>query len=137
MSDITKNLKAFLEDDATVQRFASTRIYDDHIPQANGDSTLPYVWMGVRQETQHGTLGDANGSSAVDEYIVDLEVGAGRQHSQRSLASAVASRLRDYRGTFGDTTTKGIILRDKDNEYVYQTGDEGVFVSAFDVQVWL
>jgi hypothetical protein len=137
MSDITQNLKAFLAGDTSVTRFSSDRIHDDHIPQSKGTETLPYIWMGIRQETQHGTLGDTHGSSSPDEYIVDLEVGAGRQHSQRSLASAVAPRLRDYRGAFGDTTTKGIILRDKDNDYVYQTGDEGVFVSAFDVQVWV
>lgn len=140
MSDVAQNLIALLKSDTTVQKWAGGRFREDHVPQHffKGPATEPFVWLGLRQTTDHGTLGDANGASP-DELVFDLECVAGKQYDGKALAAAVRAKLNNYRGTMLDQTAKGIFVRDQDNDYIPKAtgGDNGLFVSAYDVQVWV
>jgi hypothetical protein len=137
VSDTAQNLRAFLAADATVAKIGGNRFHEDHVPQLQGNQTKPFIWFGLRQEIGAETLDSQPGEDA-QSRIFDLECVAGRQMDAKQLASAVRRRCSCYRGSFGDSTTKGIFVRDKDSDYVPQStgGDRGVFVTAFELEIW-
>jgi hypothetical protein len=139
MSDLSQDLIALLKTDATVTKYAANRFHEDHVPQLNGVLTEPFIWLSQRQETPGDVLNGAQGE-APDNVIFDVEVSGGsrRLSYQKALGAAVRALLHNYRGTFGSTTTRGIFVRDKENDHipVSNGGDAGVLVTAFDVQVW-
>lgn len=139
MSDYAQNLLALLKSNATVTKYAAGRLHEDHIPQLNGTITEPFVWMSQRSETPSSVIDGAQGE-APDTVIFDMEVsgGSNRRHGQRSLGAAVRALLNNYRGTFGDSTVKGIFVRDKDNDHIpiSNGGDRGILVTAFDLEIW-
>jgi hypothetical protein len=139
MSDVAQNLIALLKADTTVTKWSS-RFHEDHVPQHvyKGKDTEAFVWLGVRQTTDHGTLDDSTGALP-DELVFDIECVAGKAYDAKQLAIAVRAKLNNYRGTMSDQTTKGIFVRDQDNDYIPKAtgGDNGLFVAAYDVQVWV
>lgn len=140
MSDVAQNLIALLKSDTTVQKYAAGRFREDHVPQHvfQGRQTEPFVWLGMRQATRHETLDSSVGETA-PETIFDIECVAGDQFAGKALATAVSAKLSCYRGTMSDLTAKGIFVRDQDNDYIPKAtgGDNGLFVAAYDVQVWV
>lgn len=139
MSDQSQNFIALLKTDATVTKYGANRFHEDHVPQLKGTITEPFIWFSQRQETPGDVLNGAQGE-APDNVIFDVEVSGGsmRRIGQKALGAAVRALLHNYRGTFGSTTTRGIFVRDKENDHipVSNGGDAGVLVTAFDVQVW-
>lgn len=140
MNDTAQNLIALMKSATTVTKHAANRFHEDHVPQLNGVLTEPFVWLSQRQESGGETIDGAQGE-APDSIIFDMEVsgGSNRRIGQKALGAAVRSLLHNYRGAFGDSTVKGIFVRDKENDHipVSNGGDRGVLVSAFDVQVWV
>lgn len=138
MSDVAQNVIALLKAESTVNKWAGTRFHEDHVPQLRGIKTEPFVWLALRQTTGAETL-DSSAGEAPPEYIFDVECVAGRQYDGKQLASAVRTKLNCYRGAMSDLTAKGIFVRDQDNDYIPKAtgGDSGLFVAAYDVQVWV
>jgi hypothetical protein len=139
MSDRSQQLIALLKATATVTKHAANRFHEDHVPQLKGTLTEPFVWLSQRQETPGNTIDGAQGEEP-DSVIFDVEISGGsmRRIGQKALAAAVRSLLHNYRSSSAPLITKGIFVRDKENDHipVSNGGDKGVLVTAFDVEVW-
>jgi hypothetical protein len=139
MSDHSTNLITLLKSDTATQKWAASRIREDHVPQHfyKGKETEPFIWFQQRQETQLDTLDSTQGQTPLSLQF-DLECVAGKQFDQKALAVAVKAKLHKYTGTFGDSSVQGILLNDKDNDYIPKatSGDDGLFVTSYDVMVY-
>lgn len=137
-NDINQNFREFLKADSTIQKLVGSRIHEDKVPKLDGLKTEPFIWFARRQTIRQETLDSQNGELP-GEVIYDLECAAGNQFHGKQLAAALEARCSCYRGTFGDSTAKGMFVRDQDDDYIPKAGggDTGVFVAAFDVQVFV
>lgn len=112
MTTTEKNLKAFLLADSSIKAAVKAVSYNS-VPQ---DKDTPYIFLQQSGATDDVALGDSAGVPTRPRYAV--EIWASNPADAIEVKNLVQARLNKHRGTFGDTTVKGIFASDVDDEYI-------------------
>ena len=133
MSDTATRLRAHILADATIAAIIGTSCHQSHVPQ---EITLPYVWFGRTGTEDIRTL-DASAGLAPFSEAFDVEAISDDLSESQTLALAIKSRLNNYRGTFDDSTVKGIFVEDHNDDYMPRgvMSDEGFAVAAMRCEI--
>lgn len=115
MTTTEANMRTFLLADASIAAAVATRVSYNHVPQ---DKDVPYIFFQQAGATDDIALGDSAGTPTRPRYAV--ECWADRPADAIDLKNLVQARLHKHRGTFGDTTVKGIFAEDVDDNYVFR-----------------
>jgi hypothetical protein len=128
-----KNLKDFLLASDSIKAVVKAVSYN-HVPQ---DKDTPYIFFQQSGATDDIALDDSAGTPTRPRYAV--ECWADNPPDAISLKNLVQARLHKHRGTFGDTTVKGIFAEDVDDEYVPMGNgsDDGLHGAALFAEVVL
>lgn len=134
MADIETRFKVFLQTDATIEQKVGDRIHFDQVPE---DKKRPYIWARLSRIGNFETL-DSSAGEVPGEYQFDLECVSPVKSEARTIAEAVRAKCHCHRGTFADTTVRGMFTTDQDEDYVPLGVGEGtgLFVDALGVQVF-
>ena len=133
MSDTGTRLRAHLLGNAAITAIIGTSCHQGHVPQA---VTVPYVWFGRANTDPLRTLDSAAGQAPFVESF-DVEAISDDLDEAQTLASALKARLECHRGTFDDSTVKGIFVEDHNDEYIPRgiASDEVFHVAAMRCEI--
>ncbi len=134
MTTTEENLRAFILADANIKASVATRVSYNKVPQ---DKDVPYIFFQQQGADDSPVLDDSPRAPLQPRYAI--ECWAATPASAVALKNLVQPRLNLYRGTFGDTTVKGIFAADADDEYVPlgDGGDSGLHGVAIVAEVVL
>jgi hypothetical protein len=107
-----ENMVTFLLASDSIKAAVKAVSYN-HVPQ---DKDTPYIFFQQSGATDDVALDDSAGTPTRPRYAV--EVWADRPADAIEIKNLVQARLNKHRGTFGDTTVKGIFAEDVDDEYI-------------------
>ena len=133
MATTEENLRTCLLDSSDIKAAVKAVSYN-FVPQ---DKDTPYIFFQQSGATDDVSLGDSAGTPTRPRYAI--ECWAENPYDAISLKNLVQSRLHKYRGTFGDTTVKGIFAEDVDDNYIPNGngGDDGLHGAALFAEVVL
>lgn len=136
MADVATRFRTFLIDDTSVKARLGNRIYQDRV--ADQSPVRPYLWYSRRLTNYSNCIDDANGAQPTSVNF-DVESISTDLTESQAIAELVRTRCHLYRGTFADTTVKGVFVREQDDDYVPRGtgGNDGLFATVFDVEVFL
>lgn len=133
MTTTEENMRAHLFGDADIKATARAISYN-HVPQ---DKETPYIFFQQSGANDDAAMDDSNGVPTRPRYAV--ECWDATPAGAIELKNLVQARLNKYRGTFGDTTVKGIFAEDVDDNYVPggSGGDDGLHGAHLEAEVVL
>jgi hypothetical protein len=108
-----EHLRKFLLADSSIAGAVGSRVSFNVVPQ---DKDVPYIFFQQEGSTDDAALDDSAGTPTRPRYA--LECWADKPSDAISLKNLLQAKLHKHRGTFGDTTVKGIFAEDVDDEYV-------------------
>lgn len=133
MTDIATRLRTFCLADTAIATAIGSRMCQSVVPE---QIDVPYVWFG-RAGTEDLDLLDSAPGEAPFITSFNVEAISDALDESQSIADLLKARLNKYRGTFADSTVKGIFVTDHNDDY-YPRGlgaDEGRHVAALRVEV--
>lgn len=113
MTTTEEHMRKFLLADTSIAAAVGTRVSYNYVPQ---DKDAPYIFFQQSGATDDIALGDSASVPTRPTYAV--ECWADNPADAIALKNLVQARLHKHRGTFGDTTVKGIFAADVDDDYV-------------------
>ena len=120
MATVDENFLAFLKADSTIARLVGARIHENQVPQ---NPTGDYIWFALAGEEDEYCLDDADGAAPFRfRYAVEC-VGYSSSdktyglRKSREMANAVKSRVKNYNGSFGDSTVQGLFVDEVSEDY--------------------
>jgi len=133
MTTTEEHLRKFLLADANIKATVKAISYN-HVPQ---DKDVPYIFFRQNGANDDIAMDDSAGVPTRPQYAVECI--ADRPADAIALKNLVQARLHKHRGTFGDTTVKGIFAEDVNDEYVPNGvgDDDGLHVAALLAEVVL
>ena len=133
MSDVPTNLRTFLLADTDVAAIVATRVHQSSVPES---VDAPYIWF--TRDRSDGPRCLDNGVARTTEQQFSVECIAESLSTSQALADAVSDALDGYRGTFGDSTVKGVFVDDQTDDYIPRgvSSDDGAFVAALQVRIF-
>jgi hypothetical protein len=138
VTDISENFRTFLLADSAIRSKVAGRVHAIKTPQAKLVlPPTPFIWFRKRSAQTDEQLAPDAGHAATD-FAFDVEcVATNNEQTAVEVAELVRTRCSCYRGSFGDTTAKGVFVNDQDDDYEAQStgGDDRLAVSALDVRV--
>jgi hypothetical protein len=140
MADTATRLRDFLLEDSTIKAAVGSRVYQGSAPQADDQNHLliPFIWFTRTTTDDARSLDSAAGAAAFSETfsleVVDVDI-----DKSQTIATNVRSRLNNYRGSFSDSTVKGIFVDAQADGYepLSIPADAGFHVPALLVEVIL
>lgn len=132
MPDVAERLRTFLIAGASVTTIVGQRVHQNMVPES---SAPPYLWFRRSRTDEPRTLD--GGSPSGYEQFFDIECVSEDLSEAQTLAYAVRDRLNNYRGSFADSTVKGIFVEDHSDDYVPRSvsSDDVAHVAALSVQI--
>ena len=133
MPDIATRFRTFCLADATIAAAIGSRMCQSVVPE---QLATPYVWFGRASTDDLDTL-DASPGEASFVTAFNVEAISDDLDEAQSIGDALKARLNKYRGTFADSTVKGIFVTDHNDDY-YPRGlgeDGGRHVAALRVEI--
>jgi hypothetical protein len=132
MPDVAERLRTFLTADAGIAAVVSTRVHQGIVPES---SIVPFIWFRRARTDEPRTLD--GGSPSGYEQFFDIECVSEDLDQCQDLALAVRDKLNNYRGTFADSTVKGIFVEDHSDDYIPRSvsSDDVAHVAALSVQI--
>jgi hypothetical protein len=138
MADTATRLRDFLLADSTIANSVGSRVYQGTAPQADDRDhlILPFIWF-TRTATEDARSLDAAAGLAAFSETFSLEVVDTDIDKSQTIATNVRSRLNNYRGSFSDSTVKGIFVDAQSDGYEPMSipADTGFHVPALLVEV--
>jgi hypothetical protein len=107
-----ENMVTFLLASDSIKAAVKAVSYN-HVPQ---DKDTPYIFFQQAGGSHDAALDDSQVTPTRPRYAI--ECWASNPFDAIALKNLVQPRLNMYRGTFGDTTVKGIFAEDVDDEYI-------------------
>ena len=134
MTTTEENMRTFLLASDAIKAAVSTRVAYNRVPQ---DKDTPYIFFQQQGAEDDISLGDSAGMPTRPRYAV--ECWDDSPSGAIALKNLVQARLHKHRGTFGDTTVKGVFASDADDEYIPNGdgGDDGLHGVALFAEVVL
>lgn len=134
MAAIDENMRTFLLAQSSVHSAVNERVHQNHVPQ-EGPPDPPYIYYAITGTADDAAIDDSAGGPT--RYFFGVECWGTTVKESRDLATNVQAALNKHRGTFGDTTVKGVFAADAADDYEPRghSGDEGLHVSALAVEV--
>jgi hypothetical protein len=108
-----ENLATFVMSNSSIKTATGGRIAYNHVPQ---DDETPYIFFQQQGADNDVALDDLQTTPNRPRYAI--ECWADNPADAIALKNLIQPHLNCYRGTFGDTTVKGIFAKDADDEYV-------------------
>lgn len=134
MATTPENLRTFLLADSSIANEVGSRIAYNIVPEDKGS---PYIFFQQSGATDDIALDDSAGAPNRPQFVVECYA----ETPSRAIVikNLVHARLHKYRGTFGDTTTRGIFAEDVSDAYIRNGdgGDEGLHASTINVEIVL
>lgn len=132
MAGISADLKTYIVSSTSCNAVLSGRVHQNSAPQ---ETSRPFIWYQRRSENESLTLDGAGGLRQVQ---FDVECITGDPLTSESLSDKVKTRLNGKRGTFGNSSAKGVFVTDHDDDYIPKGAglDSGLHVASFNVTVW-
>lgn len=141
MADTATRLRNFLLSNAAVKSRLGGRIYQDRVPD---EQTKPYLWYRSMSHIPEDTLDAAAGADDLAETF-EIEIISPVQGEPQTIRDLICKddnsglAMSDYRGTFDDTTVRGIFVTDKEGGHAPKGIGEatGLFFVGFNAQIFL
>jgi hypothetical protein len=132
MPDVAERLRTFLIAGGSVTAIVAQRVHQGVVPES---SEPPFIWYRRARTDEPRTL-DGGSPSGFEQYF-DIECVSEDLGEAQALAYAVRDRLNNYRGSFADSTVKGIFVEDHSDDYVPRSvsSDDVAHVAALSVQI--
>ena len=132
MPDVAERLRTFLIAGSSVTAIVASRVHQNMVPES---SAIPYIWYRRARTDEPRTL-DGGAPSGYEQFF-DIECVSEDLDECQSLAYAVRDRLNNYRGSFADSTVKGIFVEDHSDDYIPRSvsSDDVAHVAALSVQI--
>jgi len=133
MADVATRLRTFLLADSTVSAAIGSNMHQANVPEGQ---SAPFVWY-ARQTTNEVDVLNAQTGEEPFSTVFDLEVIGDDLDAAQTLALYIKRKLNNYRGTYADSTVKGIFATDHNDEYIPRGigSDDGRHVAAIQVEV--
>lgn len=126
MATTEENMVTFLNASASIKEAVRIISYNK-VPQ---DKSTPYIFFQQSGADDDIALDDSAGVPTRPQY--DIEAWDDTPAGAIEVKNLVHARLHKHRGTFGDTTVKGIFAANVDDEYVPNgAGDDDGLHGAF------
>lgn len=141
MADTATRFRNFLKSNAAVKGKLGDRIFMDRVPKFDGS---PYLWYRRMSAAPIDHLGPTAGEAPTEETF-EVEVISKVESETQQITDLICGSansglaLNGYRGTFDDTTVRGVFVTDREGGHA-STGigeNVGLFFTAFNVQIHL
>lgn len=131
-NDTTENLRVYLLTSSDVRSLTSGNVHQNQVPQ---NRKQDYIWLRLASRQPDHCLDDETGA-APRALLYDCECCSSDLDRSVRLSDAVRA-LAPYRGSFGDSTVKGVFVNDQDEDYqpVNDMGDIGIHIQTLQIEV--
>lgn len=113
MATLAQNLRAVLIGDTTLKEYVGARVHDSYAPDPDRGYFIAYAQTGNVDDM---ALDDSAGQPTRTQFAVEIH------GDDLGVVGTIAERcqaiLHKMRGTFGDTTVKGVFAESMSKDYI-------------------